>query len=276
MKRSLIYIGVIIVLLFTLFPFIWMVSTSFKPAGEVYAYPPRIIPNEPSVAGYKNILFSNGQSNFSFLRWAWNSFVVSLLTTIFSMIIALPGGYALSRYSFKGKQTIGYIILISQVLPGSVMIIPFYFLMGKLHLLNTLFGLALAYITFAVPFCTWMIKGFFNAIPSTLDESAIVEGCNMFQVFSRVILPLTIPGIAVTSVFSFITGWNEYIFASVFMKSYSKWTLSLGISSFQGQYTTDWSTIMAGSVFIALPIVFLFLVLQKYLISGMTAGAVKQ
>ena len=269
------YIGVLVILAFTLFPFVWMISTSFTPADEVYTFPPRVIPKEPTLDGYAGI-WESTKSDFNFFRWAWNSFLVAVMTTAVSMVIALSGGYAMSRFSVLGKRSLGYIILISQVLPGSVMVIPLYIVLNGMSLLNTHLGLVLAYVTFAIPFCTWMIKGVFDSIPRSLDESGLVEGCTVHQVFLRIVLPLSTPGIAATGIFSFIAGWNEYLFAGVFLRSYDLWTLSLGISRFRGPYTTDWATIMAGSVMIALPIVVLFLVLQRYMVSGMTAGAVKQ
>jgi len=261
--------------LITLFPFIWMISTSFKPPKEVYSYPPTFIPLRPSLNGFIKIL-TKSTSSFNFIKWALNSTIVSVFTTIFSMIIAALAGYGLSRFKFKFKGALTYTILTTQVLPGSLLIVPLYIIMGNLKLLDTHLGLILAYATFSVPFCTWMLKGFFDTIPVSLDEAAMIDGANRFRLFATIILPLTTPGLVATGLFSFITGWNEYLFASTFMKSYGNWTLPIGIASFQGQYSTDWATIMAGSVLITLPVVALFLIFQKYLVGGMTAGAVKQ
>lgn len=192
------------------------------------------------------------------------------------MIIATLGGYGLSRFRFRGRGFLSYFILTTQVLPGSLLIIPLYVIMGNLQLLDTRIGLVAAYCTFSVPFCTWMMKGFFDTIPISLEEAARVDGAGRFRIFSTVVLPLTVPGLVATGIFSFINGWNEYLFASTFMKSYENWTLPVGIASFQGQYTTNWGTLMAGAVLITIPVVILFLLLQKHLVSGMTAGAVKQ
>ncbi len=267
--------AVIIICIVTLFPFIWMISTSFKSAEEVYSYPPTFIPAKKTLQGYVEILTTNSKS-FNFIKWTLNSVVVAVLTTIFSMIIATLGGYGISRFRFKGKAALSYVIITTQVLPGSLLIVPLYIIMSQLKLLDTLLGLILAYATFSVPFCTWMMKGFFDTIPISLDEAAMVDGAGRFKVYTKVILPLTAPGLVATCLFSFITGWNEYLFASTFMKSYNNWTLPVGIASFQGQYTTNWNTIMAGSVLITIPVVILFLLLQRPLVSGMTAGAVKQ
>ncbi len=271
----LIIFVVILICVVTLFPFIWMISTSFKPANEVYSYPPTFVPIKSTVRGYIEILTKNA-SSFNFLKWTTNSTIIAVFTTIFSMVIASLGGYGLSRFKFKCKGALTYTILTSQVLPGSLLIVPLYIIMSNLKLLDTHLGLILAYATFSVPFCTWMMKGFFDTISTSIDEAAMVDGANRFRLFTTIIIPLTAPGLVATGLFSFITGWNEYLFASVFMKSYKNWTLPVGIASFQGQYATDWATIMAGSVLITLPVVVLFLILQKHLVSGMTAGAVKQ
>ena len=274
-KKIITVILVILVCMFALFPFVWMISTSFKPANEVYSKTPSFIPNEPTVEGYTEMLTTQS-STFDFPQWLTNSVIVALLTTVFSMIIATLGGYGLSRFRFRGRGFLSYFILTTQVLPGSLLIIPLYVITGNLQLLDTRIGLVAAYCTFSVPFCTWMMKGFFDTIPISLEEAARVDGAGRFRIFSTVVLPLTVPGLVATGIFSFINGWNEYLFASTFMKSYENWTLPVGIASFQGQYTTNWGTLMAGAVLITIPVVILFLLLQKHLVSGMTAGAVKQ
>ena len=274
-KKIITVILVILVCMFALFPFVWMISTSFKPANEVYSKTPSFIPNEPTVEGYTEMLTTQS-STFDFPQWLTNSVIVALLTTVFSMIIATLGGYGLSRFRFRGRGFLSYFILTTQVLPGSLLIITLYVIMGNLQLLDTRIGLVAAYCTFSVPFCTWMMKGFFDTIPISLEEAARVDGAGRFRIFSTVVLPLTVPGLVATGIFSFINGWNEYLFASTFMKSYENWTLPVGIASFQGQYTTNWGTLMAGAVLITIPVVILFLLLQKHLVSGMTAGAVKQ
>lgn len=264
----------IVVCLFAVFPFIWMISTSFKPPEEIYKLP-TLFPENPTLQGYIDTL-TKSTTNFSFLQWGKNSFIISVCTTVFSLIVSTLGGYGMSRFQFTGKGSLGYVILITQVLPGSLLILPLYIIMINLNLLNSLIGLVLAYTTFSVPFCTWMMKGYFDTIPVSLDEAAMVDGCNRIRTFLNVVLPLTKPGLAATGIFSFIAGWNEYLFASQFAQSYDKWTLPVGLASFSGQYTTNWGALMAGSVMVTIPVIVIFLVLQKYLVSGMTAGAVKQ
>lgn len=274
-RKLLTIILTIIVCLFALFPFVWMISTSFKPAEEVYTSTPSFIPDNPTANGYYEMLTTES-STFDFKQWTVNSVIVAFLTTVFSMIIATLGGYGISRFRFRGRNGLSYIILTTQVLPGSLLLIPLYIIMSNMQLLDTRLGLVMAYATFSVPFCTWMMKGFFDSIPLSLEEAARVDGAGRFRCFATVVLPLTVPGLVATGLFAFINGWNEYLFASTFMKSYENWTLPMGIASFQGQYTTNWGTLMAGSVLITVPVVILFLALQKYLVGGMTAGAVKQ
>ena len=265
----------IIVCMFALFPFIWMISTSLKTNAEIYSVNPSFIPKDSTMSGYVN-MFTTETATFDFKQWAANSVFVAFFTTAFSMIIAVLGGYGISRYRFKGRGALTYIVLTTQVLPGSLLMIPLYIIMSNFGLLDTKTGLMLAYVTFTVPFCTWMMKGFFDSIPVSLEEAAKVDGAGTLRCFFTVVLPLTVPGLVSTGLFAFINGWNEYLFASSFMQSYSNWTLPVGIASFKGQYATDWGTLMAGSVLITIPVVILFLCLQKHLVGGMTAGAVKQ
>ncbi len=273
--KAITIILTIIVCIFALFPFIWMLSTSFKTNSEIYNEAPSFIPKEPTASGYVN-MFTTETSTFNFKQWAANSVFVAFFTTAFSMIIAVLGGYGISRYRFRGRGALSYVVLTTQVLPGSLLMIPLYIIMGNFNLLDTKTGLMLAYVTFTVPFCTWMMKGFFDSIPISLEEAARVDGAGTFRCFATVVLPLTVPGLVSTGLFAFINGWNEYLFASSFMQSYGNWTLPVGIASFKGQYATDWGTLMAGSVLITIPVVILFLGLQKHLVGGMTAGAVKQ
>ena len=277
MKKSLglkigVVVAAVLVCLFAMFPFICMSSVSFKPASEVYAAP-TLFPKAPTLDGYKAMLSTTGA--FSFTTWLRNSVIVSLCTTLFSLIIATLGAYGISRFHFKGRSALSYIILTTQVIPGALIVVPMYVIMGNMNLLDNMFGLILAYTTFTVPFCTWMMKGYFDSISPTIDEAAMVDGANRFQVFSRIVLPLSLPGLAATTIFAFISGWNEYVFASVLLRSYSNWTLPIGIASFQGQYDTNWGTRMAWAVMITVPVVIIFWLLQKHLVAGMTAGAVK-
>ncbi|MDF2648377.1 MAG: carbohydrate transporter permease [Paenibacillus sp.] len=275
-KYSLfVYVGAILISLFAISPFVWMILTSLKPQAEIYGTPLSYLPKQVNIEGYEGMLDVNADANANFLNWFKNTAMVSLLTTILSLVVSALGGYAMSRFGFRGRMAIGYIILLTQMLPGSLLIIPLYLIMKDYGLLNSHLGLVIAYSTFAIPFCTWMLKGYFDGISSSIDEAASVDGASRWVTFIRIILPLTLPGLVVTGIFSFLTSWNEFMFAQTFISDYDKWTLSVGIASFQGQYTVKWDYLMAGSVFTTLPIVIAFWLLQKHLATGMTAGAVK-
>ena len=200
-RKIITVILVIIVCIFALFPFVWMISTSFKPAQEVYSSTPSFVPKNPTANGYEEMLTTKS-TTFDFMQWTVNSVSVSLLTTLFSMVIATLGGYGISRFRFRGRNALSYIILTTQVLPGSLLIIPLYIIMGNMQLLDTRMGLVMAYATFSVPFCTWMMKGFFDSIPVSLEEAAKVDGANAVQRFFKITLPymlyVTTPYLIVT------------------------------------------------------------------------------
>ncbi|GGD84677.1 carbohydrate ABC transporter permease [Paenibacillus nasutitermitis] len=275
LKQPIVYLCAILISLFAVSPFLWMILTSLKTQGDIYSSPLNYLPTKWNTGGYKAMLNVHADSNLNFMNWFWNTTIVSVLTTVFSMIISALGGYSMSRFRYRGRMTIGYLILLTQMLPGSLLIIPLYIIMKDYHLLNTHIGLVIAYATVAIPFCTWMLKGYFDSISLSIDEAAMMDGAGRWMTFLRIILPLTLPGLVVTAIFSFLTSWNEFLFAQTFLSDYDKWTLSVGISSFQGQYVVNWDYLMAGSVITTVPIVIAFWLLQKYLVSGMTAGAVK-
>lgn len=274
-SKIAVYACAVLISLFAVSPFLWMILTSLKPQTEIYSTPLTYLPQELHWEGYKGMLNSHADDSANFMKWFGNTAFVSLLTTVFSLIISAFGGYAMSRFGFRGRMSLGYIILLTQMLPGSLLIIPLYLIMKDYNLLNSHLGLVIAYTTFAVPFCTWMLKGYFDSVSQSIDEAASVDGANRFTTFIRILLPLTLPGLVVTGIFSFLTSWNEFMFAQTFISDYDKWTLSVGIASFQGQYVVNWDYLMAGSVITTLPIVIAFWLLQKHLVSGMTAGAVK-
>ncbi|UQZ86913.1 Inner membrane ABC transporter permease protein YcjP [Paenibacillus konkukensis] len=275
LRRAWIYVCAVLISLFAVGPFLWMIATSLKPPGDIYSMPLNYLPSAINTGGYKAMLNPSADDNLNFVKWFYNTTVVSLLTTLFSIIISALGGYSMSRFRYRGRMAIGYLILITQMLPGSLLIIPLYIIMKEYQLLNSHIGLVIAYSTVAIPFCTWMLKGYFDSVSYSIDEAAMVDGASRLVTFIRIILPLTLPGLVVTAIFSFLTSWNEFLFAQTFLSDYGKWTLSVGIASFQGQYVVNWDYLMAGSVMTTLPIVVAFWALQKYLVSGMTAGAVK-
>lgn len=266
---------IVLLCLFSAFPFLSLISTAFKPPAEIYSSNQTILPVKPSVQGFVDI-FNPESTTFNFGVWLKNSLLVTLVSTVVSLIVSSLGGYAMSRFRFVGRLTLGYLILVTQVIPSALLIIPLYITMSAVNLHNNLFGITLLYTAFNIPYCTWTMKGYFDSIPTSIDEAAQIDGCNHFRAFSKVVLPLCVPGIISTSIFAFIASWNEYVFASILLKSYDKWTIPLGLTTYKGQYTTNWNGIMAGGIVVTLPIIIAFWTLQKHLITGMTAGAVKQ
>jgi arabinogalactan oligomer/maltooligosaccharide transport system permease protein len=191
------------------------------------------------------------------------------------VFLAATAGYAFSRFRFPGRTAGLLSFLVTQMFPGTMMMIPLYLIVDMLGLLDTLFALVLVYSTTAIPFCVWMLKGYFDTIPRDLEEAALIDGASKTMIFYKIILPLAKPAIAVTALFSFMTAWNEFILAATFMNSETSYTLPVGLQSFVGQFAQDWGYFAAGAILVSIPIIALFFMLQKYLVSGLTAGGVK-
>ncbi|SET93103.1 carbohydrate ABC transporter membrane protein 2, CUT1 family [Enterocloster lavalensis] len=253
-----------------LIPVLWMVSTAFKSYGETIAKPPRWIPQQISFEAFGRLW-----SEYPFGTYFKNSFVIVLFSMAVSVFASCLAGYGLTRFKFRGRNSLMTFILVTQMFPSVMLLVPFYSIIGKMHLLDTHLGLILVYISFTVPFCTWTMLGFFRALPLDLDEAARIDGCNSWQCFSRIILPLTLPGIASTSIYAFITSWNEYMFAFILTSRPEMKTLSVGIAEMNGFQQIRWNDMMAASLMASLPLILLFICLQKYFVSGLTSGAVK-
>lgn len=210
-----------------------------------------------------------------FWKQLLNSVIVAIITTFLGLLLACTAAYAFSRFRFPGRQTGLMSFLVSQMFPGTLMMIPLYILMSKLGLLDNLLGLSLVYSTTAIPFCVWMLKGYFDTIPREIEEAALIDGASRTLIFWKIMLPLARPAIAVTALFSFMTAWNEFILAATFMNQETSYTLPVMLYKFVGQHDTDWGHFAAGAILVSLPIIFLFFALQKNLVSGLTAGGVK-
>jgi arabinogalactan oligomer/maltooligosaccharide transport system permease protein len=211
-----------------------------------------------------------------FSRWLLNSVVVSAATTILGVFLSCTAAYAFSRFKFPGRRTGMMSFLVSQMFPGTLMLIPLYIIIVQwLGLGSSRIGLVLVYATTAIPFCVWMLKGYFDTIPRELEEAAVIEGAGPALIFWRVVLPLAKPAIAITALFSFMTAWNEFILAATFMDKEEMYTAPVGLRFFVGGFSQQWGYFAAGSIVVSIPVVFLFLYLQRYLVSGLTAGSVK-
>lgn len=257
----------IVAAVIAVFPVLWVLLTSLKPAKHAISTD---FVKEPTLDNYRYLVEST-----SFLTWFGNSVLVAGITTVLGVFIAATTGYAVSRFKFPGMKPLMWTLLITQMFPMAILIVPLYNLMGQLGLLNQPLGLVITYLTIAVPFCAWMMKGFFDTIPVEIDESGRVDGLNPFGTFWRLILPLAKPGLAVTGFYAFITAWGEVAYASAFMVGDEHLTLAGGLQTFVTQYTSNWGAMSAASVLIAIPAAFFFLFAQRHLVAGMTAGATK-
>jgi arabinogalactan oligomer/maltooligosaccharide transport system permease protein len=249
------------------FPPLWLVITSFKPTND--AFDTSLVKNF-TFANYSHVI-----SDTEFLSWVGNSLVVVGLTTVIGVFISATTGYAVSRFRFPGLRPLMWLLLITQMFPVAVLIVPLYNLLASLGMLNQPIGLVITYLTVAVPFCAWMMKGYFDGIPAEIDEAGRVDGLTPFGTFWRLIMPLAKPGLAVTAFYTFITGWAEVAYASAFMTGEENLTLAGGLQTFVNQYTADWGSLTAAAVLIAAPATIVFALVQRHLVSGLTAGATK-
>ena len=209
------------------------------------------------------------------MRWLMNSFLVSLVVTVTGVVLASTAGYALSRHKFMGRKSMLSGLLVTQMFPATMLLLPLYVMLIELHLLNSYLGIIIIYTATALPFTVWQMKGYYDTIPIALEEAARIDGCTPWQAFYRVILPLAAPALVITALFSFMTAWNEYVVANVVLQDSDMFTLPLGLKLFQSTLTTQWGLYAAGSLLVSIPVVVLFLVLSRFLISGLTLGAVK-
>jgi multiple sugar transport system permease protein len=267
---------ILALLVLVLLPIYWMLNTSFKPQPEIFAMPPTFFPSAFTLLNYGSILFGDLASSISFLVYFKNSIVIAIATVVFTLILATPAAYAFSRVRFLGRRTLVYVILISQMLPIVLILIPLYVTFMRLGLLSTYIGLVLPYLMFTLPFSIWMLKGYFDTIPRELDEAAKVDGCNKFQAMWKVIIPNVRPGLTATAIVTFIMSWDEFIISLTIMDDNAMRTLPVGIiQSFVGEFSIKWGEMMAASVVTSIPVVLIFIFLSRQLIGGLTSGAVK-
>lgn len=283
-RHLLLHTALISFTLVSLYPVLWVLALAFSgqqsvgiidlPRDPTFLERLRSVLPVPANFSVKN--FTEVWTDQPFGTWLWNSAVVSLMTTVLGVFLACTAAYAFSRFRFPGRNAGMLMFLVSQMFPGTLMLIPLFIIIVKwLGLGNTYAGLVIVYATTAIPFCVWMLKGYFDTIPIDIEESARIDGASPQVIFFRIILPLATPAIAITALFSFMTAWNEFILASIFMESEGNYTAPVGLRFFVGGFTSQWGYFAAGSVIVSLPVVALFLYLQKYLISGLTAGSVK-
>jgi arabinogalactan oligomer/maltooligosaccharide transport system permease protein len=254
-----------------LYPAINVFSISLRPDNRLRSTDLAIIPADWTLQSYVALF-----TDQPFLQWMANSLIVATLVTITGVALASIGGYAFSRFRFVGRKATMLAILTTQMFPATMLLLPLYILIAKLGLINTYLGLMVFYTSTALPFCVWQMKGFYDTIPASLEEAARIDGCSRAAAFWRVILPLAVPGLVITALFSFMAAWSEYIIAAQVMQNEEMFTLPLGLKSFQASLSTQWGLYAAASILVSLPVVIVFLMLSKFLVSGLTLGSVKE
>ncbi len=272
---ALVHGVLLLVTLLVLYPVMWVLRMAFTDS-QSFAMGLSPIPDEISFNNFVEVFgHTDPQGVWIFGHQLWNSLVISFSTALVGIVLATTAAYAMSRFRFPGRSLTMTSLLVTQMFPGTMMMIPLYILLDEIGLLDRQLGLILVYATTAIPFCTWSLKGYFDTIPRELEEAAIVDGASRATVFFKIILPLSRPAIAVTGLFAFMTSWNEFILAAKFMNQETAYTLPVVLQQYVGARSTAWGLFAAGAVVVSIPVMALFFVLQKHLVAGLTTGAVK-
>ncbi len=269
-RNALLWCVAVAAALVMIFPFYWMLNTSLKPTPEVFASPPTFVSTNWSLDAYRTIFATR-----SIGRYFVNSMIVAVGATALSVVLASLCAYGLTRFFPRGATPFVMFLLFTKMLPETLLIIPYFQLMSDVGLLNTHLALILAYSSFALPFSVWMLIGFFRSIPREIDEAARMDGASVLQTFVRVILPLARPGLVAVALFTFLIAWNSYVWALVLTTDSSMFVLSVGIANMVGEYRVQWNELMAAAVIAALPVMAIYALLERHLVSAITAGAVK-
>ncbi|KAB2345655.1 carbohydrate ABC transporter permease [Actinomadura rudentiformis] len=264
----------IVVFLLAVFPVFWMASTAFKPNTEIFSSTPKPLPSRPTLDHF-DLVLNGGIAETSFWVYFRNSAVLALVTVVISGLLALLAATAVARFRFRFRTTFLIMLLVVQMVPCEALVISLFLNLKQFGLLNSLPGLVIVYVGFAVPFAIWMLRGFVAAVPRELEEAAAIDGASPIRTFFTVLLPLVAPGLVATSIFSFITAWNEFIFAFTFLDDQDKYTLPIMLQFFFGRSGNAWGPIMAASTLLTIPVIIFFLLVQRRMVSGLTAGAVK-
>jgi ABC-type glycerol-3-phosphate transport system permease component len=270
-KKILIYFSAIFFIALVLIPYFWVLTTSFKRHEDIFRLPIQWIPEKPVLTNYIEVVF--GPENFQ--QKFLNSLIVTLSTVIVALAISVTSAFALARFRLRGKLTILKIILVSQMIPTVVLFVPLYEVFAFLRILDTYWALIIGNLTFCIPFAVWLLRSFFLNIPKGIEDAGLVDGCSRMQVLLRIVLPISGPGLVTAAAFIFIYSWQEYILALTFINSSNKYTLPVALTSFIGQYNTQWGALMAASVFVTIPVIIMFLFLKRFIVSGVMGGAIK-
>lgn len=252
------------------YPLLRILAVSLRPGDKIISTDLALIPQGASWASYAKVLRET-----DFLMWLWNSLVITTTTSFLGVVLAATAAYAFSRFKFPGQKAGMGLLLGTQMLPGVMLLLPLFLMIMRLRLMNTYLGMVVAYSVSSVPFSIWILKGYFDTIPRSLEEAALVDGASSIGAFWRIILPLSTPALAIAFLFNFTQAWNEYLIARVILTDSAKYTWTLGLFDLQGQYMTQWGMFAAASLMVTLPVMAVFLYSSKWLLTGMTLGGVK-
>ena len=254
----------------TLYPALNIIGISLRTDDAFQTRSLALWTSESSFRSYVTLFLET-----DFLTWMKNSFLVSFVVTITGVVLASTSGYALSRFNFMGRRAVLSSLLMTQMFPATMLLLPFFILLAKLKLINSYLGLIIIYSSTALPFCIWQMKGYYDTIPAALEEAARMDGCSRFSAFIKVILPVSAPALVITALFSFMASWSEYVVAAIVLQDPGLYTLPLGLKSFQASLATQWGLYAAGAVVVSIPVTILFISLSRFLVSGLTVGSVK-
>ena len=260
----------LVMLVWTLVPFYWMMATSLKADQEIYGFEATLVPHHPTLAAYVRLF-----QQTPFMKYVRNSTIIAVSTTAVSLVFGCLGAYALARLRFRGRRLIARGLVFTYLVPPSLLFIPLFAMMSALSLVDTHQGLILAYLGFTVPFCTWLLMGYFRSVPLELEEAALVDGCTRLGALIRVVLPMSLPALAVVAFFSFTQAWNEFLYANVFVNSVEVRTITTGLTLFIVEDVFFWGPMMGAAFLSALPPLVVYLVFQRWVVKGLTLGAVK-
>ena len=256
--------------LVTLYPALNIIGISLRTDDAFQSRSLALWTSESSFRSYVTLFLET-----DFLTWMKNSFLVSFVVTLTGVVLASTSGYALSRFNFMGRRAVLSSLLMTQMFPATMLLLPFFILLAKLKLINSYLGLIIIYSSTALPFCIWQMKGYYDTIPTALEEAARMDGCSRFSAFIKVILPVSTPALVITALFSFMASWSEYVVAAIVLQNPGLYTLPLGLKSFQASLATQWGLYAAGAVVVSIPVTILFISLSRFLVSGLTVGSVK-
>jgi ABC-type glycerol-3-phosphate transport system permease component len=255
---------------FSVAPLVWGVSTALKTAQDLYAVPPRWIPNPVTVAHFASVLH-----NQAIIRGFFNTLAVSIATTAIALVVGVLGGYGFSRFRFPGRTPLLWSVLFTQLFPRVVVIVPFFITLRTLHLMNTLPGLVLVYLMVVFPVSIWLIKGFFDRIPVEIEEAAVVDGCSIPRLLWRIVVPMARPALVAAAMYAFVLAWNEFLFALVFTQGLNNRLLSVALAFFIDENGIRWGELMAASLLMSIPAVLVFTASQRVLVRGLSEGALR-